>query len=200
MQILDTFFLQTQTNKNKIMKKLFYCAMALAMVAMVGCNKDAEEVVVVSSDAPSVNGTWVNVDDPDYIIKISGDDFTATYPSKAYVYSDSDSEWISTDITATQKFENGKIVSVVGETSISFVYEYTSTLYYYDYNASKSLTQVVTSINQASQISYDKVNGYLIIDGGESAPRNSYEDADGYDYDDKNSGETIIMGGIYEKQ
>lgn len=170
------------------------------MAAMVGCNKDATEVVEVSADAPSVNGTWVSCDDDRYSLEISGNKITAYYPSATYAYDTTKSVWVETETTAKQVFENGKISTDAMYGSVmSFVFDYTSTLYAYNTANSKELKQSVTG-TFSDTFYYDKVNGYLVIEADNGYTRKNEYDDDDYIYSDLASGNAIILDGVYEKE
>lgn len=134
--------------------------MVAAAAVMVGCNKDAEEVVMVSADAPNVNGTWESVDNPEYKVVISGNKFTVTYPKYTSTYNKVTSSW---DVDKEQKsseqvFEGGKIVTDTDGSSITFVVDYTETLY-----ADSKETSTTKSTMAAVTLDYTKVGDYLKI-------------------------------------
>lgn len=180
--------------------------MALAMAAMVGCNKDAEEVVIVSNDAPSVNGTWVSVDDEDYTLVISGNKFTATYPVTVYEWDGDFNSWeIKLDdnndpVTELKTFEftSGKITADEDAGYISFVSEFTTTLY------GSSVEKTMTSEAKVfgTSLAYSKINNYLSIStwSGYTVPSVSSEEVDNVTYSAKNTGADMILDGYYTKQ
>ncbi len=184
-------------------KSLLFSLLAAAAL-MVSCNNDPEEVVIVSDSNPNINGTWIYSDNDDqniYKLTVDGTTFSAEYTGNTGGY-DTTGGFVTMTTQMYRTFENCVIkTSDLGETTASFVYDYSATIYP-DIKSFSSKTGTVNYVYDS--FSYELINDCLVIHGGlDTQSINTgdyYDNTNSVSYTDINGGLPMIQSGVYYRE